>query len=64
MKWHRSVGGQKDSGLNEMAILWVLNLSDGNYTLLDIAQRSGMAFDEIKSAADRLLAHDLLEPTF
>ncbi|BAY07953.1 DUF4910 domain-containing protein [Calothrix sp. NIES-2098] len=61
---YRSVGGQKDSGLNEMAILWVLNLSDGNYTLLDIAQRSGMTFDEIKTAADKLLAHDLLELKF
>lgn len=61
---YRSVGGQKDSGLNEMAILWVLNLSDGSYTLLDISQRSGMTFDEIKNATDRLLAHDLLEPKF
>ncbi|MEC4880868.1 MAG: DUF4910 domain-containing protein [Scytonema sp. PMC 1070.18] len=57
---YRSVGGQRDSGLNEMAILWVLNLSDGHHTLLDIAKRSGMPFDEIQYAADVLLAHDLL----
>ncbi|MEH2285564.1 MAG: DUF4910 domain-containing protein [Nostoc sp.] len=57
---YRAAGGNKDSGLNEMAILWVLNLSDGQHTLLDIAERSGMSFDVIKSAADILLAHDLL----
>ncbi|MEH2024405.1 DUF4910 domain-containing protein [Nostoc sp.] len=57
---YRAAGGHKDSGLNEMAILWVLNLSDGQHTLLDIAERSGMSFDVIKSAADILLAHDLL----
>ncbi len=57
---YRAVGGQKDSGLNEMAILWVLNLSDGHHTLLDIAQKSRMAFDEIKYAADALLAHNLI----
>ncbi|KAB8333297.1 DUF4910 domain-containing protein [Scytonema tolypothrichoides VB-61278] len=58
---YKAVGGQKDSGLNKMAILWVLNLSDGHHTLLDIAQRSGISFDEIKYAADRLLEHDLLK---
>lgn len=46
----------------EMAMLWVLNLSDGRSSLLDIAQRSGMAFDTIKDAADLLAAHDLLAP--
>ena len=46
--------------LNRMAILWVLNLSDGDYTLLDIAKKSGIAFDEIKQAADVLLRYDLL----
>jgi aminopeptidase-like protein len=46
----------------EMAMLWVLNLSDGRASLLDIAQRSGMAFDTIKDAADLLAAHDLLAP--
>ena len=58
---YKTVGGQKDSGLNEMAILWVLNLSDGHHTLLDIAQRSKMSFNEIKYAADALLAHDLIK---
>ncbi len=57
---YNAIGGHKDSGVNEMAILWVLNLSDGHHTLLDIAKKSGMEFDAIKKAADALLAHDLL----
>ena len=55
------VGGTSVKQL-EMAMLWVLNLSDGRSSLLDIAQRSGMAFDTIKDAADLLAAHDLLAP--
>jgi aminopeptidase-like protein len=34
---YRAMGGQKDVGTFELALLWVLNLSDGNHTLLDIA---------------------------
>jgi aminopeptidase-like protein len=58
---YQAYNGEQDSRLNQMAILWVLNLSDGNHTLLDIAERSGMSFDVIKSAADTLLAHNLLK---
>jgi aminopeptidase-like protein len=45
----------------ELALLWVLNYSDGAHTLLDIAELSGMPFDAIREAADRLAASDLLE---
>ena len=41
-------------------MLWVLNLSDGHHTLLDIAEKSGMSFDVIKYAVDTLLVHDLV----
>jgi len=46
----------------EMAMLWVLNLSDGGYSLLDIAERSGLAFDAVNAAAAILLQHELLMP--
>jgi aminopeptidase-like protein len=55
------VGGTHIKQL-EMAMLWVLNLSDGRFSLLDIAERSGLAFDMISDAADMLLHHDLLTP--
>jgi aminopeptidase-like protein len=45
----------------EMALLWVLNYSDGYHSLLDIAERSGLAFDAIRYAADVLLEQRLLE---
>lgn len=57
-----SVTGGTDIKQLEMAMLWVLNLSDGSHSLLDIAERSGMAFDDINRAAARLLHHDLLIP--
>jgi aminopeptidase-like protein len=44
----------------EMAMLWVLNLSDGNHSLLDIAERSGMDFFWIAMATDALHQTDLL----
>ncbi len=56
-----ALGGVKAKEL-EMAMLWVLNLSDGNSSLLDIAERSGLAFDLINEAAGLLLQHDLLAP--
>lgn len=55
-----SVTGGTDIKQLQMAMLWVLNLSDGGSTLLDIAQRSGLAFDVIKGAANLLLRHNLL----
>ena len=45
-----------------MALLWVLNLSDGAHSLLDIAERSGLDFALIADAAETLAAHDLLAP--
>jgi aminopeptidase-like protein len=44
-----------------MALLWVLNLSDGRSSLLDIAERAGMPFRAIRRAAERLEQHGLLQ---
>ena len=46
----------------EIAMLWVLNASDGDASLLDVAERSGLPFAAVRRAADALLAHDLLAP--
>ena len=37
-----------------MAMLWVLNLSDGEHSLLDVAERSGLPFGTVADAADAL----------
>lgn len=42
------------------ARLWVLNLSDGLHSLLDIAERSGIPFPEIRSAAEILRQRGVL----
>jgi aminopeptidase-like protein len=47
-------------GAEEMALLWVLNLSDGGHSLLDIAERSGLDFGSLKKAAARLAGAKLL----
>ncbi len=57
---YQAVGGQNNGRLKELAMLWVLNLSDGNNTLLDISDRSGLKFDLIKDAADSLLDYKLI----
>jgi aminopeptidase-like protein len=44
----------------EHAMLWVLNLSDGAHSLLDIAERSGARFEVISKAATMLQSAGLL----
>jgi aminopeptidase-like protein len=41
-------------------MLWVLNMSDGNHSLLDVVERSGLGFREVRAAAELLLEHGLL----
>ena len=57
---YRAVGGQKEGALNEMALLWALNLSDGQHSLLDIAERAQLSFEAIATAAETLTHHGLL----
>ena len=56
-----SSAGRKDESLDELALLWVLNLSDSTHTLLDIAERSGLEFASIRRAADALVECELLK---
>lgn len=55
-----ALGGRTDSPARELAMLWVLNMSDGTNSLLDIAERSGLQFSLVADAAERLLNHALL----
>jgi len=56
---YRSVGGVAP-GEREHAMLWVLNQSNGNRSLLAIAERSGIPFHTIRAAADDLERAGLL----
>jgi aminopeptidase-like protein len=48
-----AVGGTSPAD-REMAMLWILNQSDGSKSLLDIATRAGIGFAPIKEAASAL----------
>jgi len=54
------IGGAGNSKDYQMALLWVLNLSDGLHSLLSIAERSGLPFRLILDAAQALIKADLL----
>ncbi len=45
----------------ELALLWVLNMSDGTNDLVDISNKSGIPFDVISKAASDLLNVNLLK---
>jgi aminopeptidase-like protein len=57
-----ALGGLPDPKPRSLAMLWILNLSDGAHSLLDIAERAGMSFDLIRDTALLLEANDLLRP--
>ncbi|MGP3917553.1 DUF4910 domain-containing protein [Nonomuraea sp. 10N515B] len=58
---YKSPSLHSDGKQYQMAILWVLNLSDGEHSLLDIAERSGIPFTTVSTAAQALAQAGLLE---
>ena len=58
---YRAVAGQQERQSRESVILWVLNLSDGRHSLLDIAGRAAVPFEEVREAAGALVASGLLK---
>ena len=56
----RALAERGQDGAREMALLWVLNYSDGRNGLLDIAERSGLPFGAVAEAARVLAENDLL----
>ncbi len=58
---YQVLGGDQTRQEKQQALLWVLNLSDGENTLLDISEKSDLKFDVIKEAADLLNKFGLLD---
>ncbi|MFI6706352.1 DUF4910 domain-containing protein [Nonomuraea sp. NPDC050478] len=56
-----SIGGRSDTREAQLAMLWVLNQSDGGHSLLDVADRSGLPFDMVADAAAALEGAGLLK---
>ncbi|HEV8724158.1 MAG TPA: DUF4910 domain-containing protein [Candidatus Binatia bacterium] len=58
---YSSFGGATDRKQREMAMLWVLNYSDGKNSLLDICEKSRLPFARVREAAVALEEHGLLK---
>ena len=57
---YRKLGGYQDIEQQQLAMLWVLNQSDGQHSLLDIAEKANLPFGIIRSAANDLIDANLL----
>jgi aminopeptidase-like protein len=55
-----SIGGRSDAEERQMAMLWMLNLSDGDHSLLDVASRAGLPFELVAEVAGTLEEAGLL----
>jgi len=56
-----NIGGRNDSKTLQLAFLWVLNYSDGEHSLTDIAMLSGLDLRIILEAADMLKEKQLIK---
>ncbi len=59
---YQRLGAQRAQKEEKLAIFWVLNLSDGKHSLVEIAHRSGLPFRAVRAAAEALHAVNLLGP--
>ncbi|MDO6416175.1 DUF4910 domain-containing protein [Sphingomonas sp. BIUV-7] len=58
---YRALAGQADAGgATQMDLLWVLNLADGNHSLLDMAERAKIPFARLDAAAVIAEQHGLI----
>ena len=57
---YSTIGGDLNAAAEKMAMLWILNLSDGAHSLLDIAEQANLPFKVIRSTAKLLYKHGLL----
>ncbi len=58
---YEKIGGTNETQTMQLAALWILNMSDGKNSLLDIAIKSGIEFRIIKKSADALIECNLLK---
>jgi aminopeptidase-like protein len=58
---YQAIGGESDRDQLQMAMLWVLNLSDGQHTLLEITRKSKLPFQRIVRVVKLLESRGLLK---
>jgi aminopeptidase-like protein len=59
---YSTIGGKNEKQVDQLTLLWVLNMSDGTKSLLDIAELSNSPFDSIFESAKLLYDKDLIKP--
>ncbi|MGJ5177627.1 DUF4910 domain-containing protein [Bradyrhizobium oligotrophicum] len=60
---YRAIAGQREAGgATQMDLLWVLNLADGQHSLLDMAIRADVPFARIEAASRLALDAGLIRP--
>ena len=57
---YEAMGGDNQRVERQMAMLWVLNLADGEHTMLDMAERSGAPYALIRETVELLTREGLL----
>jgi aminopeptidase-like protein len=57
----RLAGKMNSEDLSEIAIFWILNLSDGSYSLKDISKRSGLTLKLLRKTSKILMEKKLLK---
>ncbi len=58
---YEGMEGKKKQVVDPLAMLWVLNMSDADHSLLDIAVLGQLKFGEVQTAAQALLEKNLLK---
>ncbi len=58
---YSTIGGLREVPDFQMALLWILNLSDGEHSLLDVSERSKLPLATLLTAAKALCETDLLK---
>ena len=58
---YRAFGERDDRGRFQEAMMWLLNLADGEHSLRDVAERSDLPVTLLEEVADTLVAHGLVE---
>ena len=58
---YNSIGDIRQSKEEKTLIMWILNLSDGNNSLADIALRSGNSIIELDKIAKKLLNKKIIK---
>jgi aminopeptidase-like protein len=57
---YRPFGGRANQATLESALLWVMSYADGEHSLLDVAERAGLPFDDVCEASEALEEADLV----